>query len=97
MECESGTIIPIVQTQGVSYTSIKLQNNNLGQSTMLMVFCAGVTGGSWLPSEGVVSHFTLRLGDRGHQKHHTTSRRANCVHQTLLKLHEFILLCCVQL
>ena len=45
---------------------------------------------------GVVSHFTLRQADIGHQKHHTTSGPADCVHQTLLKLN-FILLCCVQL
>ena len=72
-------------------------SNNLGQRATLVVFCAGVTDGSWLPSEEVVTPFTLRQADIiGHQRLHTTSGPADYVHRMLLKLN-FILLCCVQL
>ena len=55
-------------------------------------------GHRWIMAalRGVVSHFTLRQADIGHQKLHTTSGPANCVHLTPLKLN-FILSCCVQL
>ena len=77
----------------ISQTSYsRLHNYNLGQRATLVVFCAGITIGSWLPSEGVVSPFMLRQADTGHQKHHTTFGPADYVHQTLLKLN-FILLC----
>ena len=49
-ECESGTITPIAQTQGVGYITIELLKNDLGQKATLVVFCAGVTDGSCLPS-----------------------------------------------
>ena len=76
----------------VGYTTIELLNNNLGQRATLVVFCAGITNGSRLPSKGVVFPFMLRQADTGHQKHHTTFGPADYVHQTLLKLN-FILLC----
>ena len=50
--------------------------------------------GLWLPSEGVVSPFTLRQVDIGRQKHHTTSDlQIMCSSDTVETEFHFVMLC----
>ena len=58
---------------------------------MPIVYRLRVTGGSWLPSEGVVSHFTLRQANIGHQKLHTACRL--CLSDTVETEFHFVMLC----
>ena len=55
-----------------------------------MIFCAGVTDGSWLPSEGVVCHFMLRQADIWHQN---TIPCRLCLSDTVETEFRFVMLC----
>ena len=80
-ECESGTIILIQQTRGRLHNYEVIKQQPSPESNISGIFCAGVTGGSWLPPSRGLSPAHLYYVETGHQTHHAG----------------YVLLCCAQL